>query len=219
MRPPARSTSQPQVILQVRGLHFAHPGQPPLFNAWSFDLASGVTWLQGDMGSGKTSLLRLLAGERAAEGAFTLAGTAPADDRAAYRRAIAWLDARDPAYDELTPAAFMQAQRQRFTALDEAAWQQHVQAFGLQPHLGKTLRMLSTGSRHKAALAVALASRAVLTLLDEPTAGLDAPSVRHLTQALCVAARDRDRALLLVCSQPLDLHPLAGVLELPAAKA
>jgi ABC-type multidrug transport system ATPase subunit len=210
------STLPPAAVLQVQALRFAYPGQRPLFSGLSFTLPAGITLLDGDTGSGKTTLLRLLAADlRAASGSLTLDGHALADDAAAWRRGICWFDPRDPAWDALTPAGLMAAQRKVHPGLDEAAWQRHLAGFDLAPHLAKPLYALSTGSRRKAGLAVALAAGAALTLLDEPTAGLDLASVAYLAEALAQAAQSPRRALLLAGGQGLDALQLAGVLTLP----
>lgn len=200
----------PEPVLCVQGLGFAYPGQPPLFDALSFELPPGVSVLDGDIGSGKTTLLKLLAGDLWGHGECRLGSRRQADDAAAWRQAVCFFDPRDAAFDALTPAALRDLLRQRHPTLDSAVWQRHADAFGLQPHQHKPLAALSTGSRRKAALAVALSAGAALTLLDEPGAGLDAASLRHLAQALRAAARWRGRALLLASSLPLDLPPPAS---------
>ena len=213
-------TAPPAPVLQTQALCFAYPGQPRLFTQLTFSLRAGVTLLDGDTGSGKTTLLRLLAGDlRADSGRLTLAGLELAASPAAYRRGVCAFDPRDPAWDDLTPAGLMAAQRAAHPGLDEAAWQRHLDGFGLAPHLAKPFYALSTGSRRKAGLAVALASGAALTLLDEPTAGLDAGSVDYLLQALTEAARQPSRALLLAGGQGLAGLPGAGLLTLPGATA
>lgn len=207
-------------VLQVQALCYAYPGQAPLLRSLSFDLPAGITLLEGDTGSGKTTLLRLLAADlRAGSGSLTLGGHSLADDAAAYRRGVCWFDPRDPAWDALTPAGLMAAQRNTRPGLDAAAWQRHLAGFDLAPHLAKPLYALSTGSRRKAGLAVALAAGAALTLLDEPTAGLDAASLAYLAQALAEAATAPRHALLLASCHGLDALPMAGVLTLPGAAA
>ena len=61
-------------VLTVRNLGFGHPGEPPLLHSLSFDLRPGVTLIRGDSGSGKTSLLRVLAGEWEGTGELTRHG-------------------------------------------------------------------------------------------------------------------------------------------------
>ena len=206
-------------VLQVRGQCFAYPGQAALFADWRVDLPAGLTLLDGDIG--KTTLMRLLAGELAADaGELTLAGHRLAAEPLAYRQHCCWFDPRDLAWDAMTAEAMMAAQRALHPGLDLAAWQRHLTGFDLTPHLAKPMYALSTGSRRKAGLAAALATGAALTLLDEPCAGLDPPSLAYLARALngvaraAHAAHEPARALLLAGGQALEGLALAGVIQL-----
>lgn len=173
------------LLLQVSDLQFGFDGQPPLFSGLSFALPAGVHRLDGESGSGKTTLLQLQAGTLQGRGRLALDGQPlQAAPGGAPGARVAWVDARDPAFDTLTPEALMQQLRPAWPAFDANAWQQHIDGFGLAPHGFKTLHMLSTGMRRKAALAAVLASGCPLVLLDEPTAGLDGPSTAHLVAAL-----------------------------------
>lgn len=203
-------------VLQVKHLGFAYAGEAPLFADWSADLPPGVTLLDGDMGCGKTTLLQLLAGDLLATGdtELRLRGQTFSDDPAAYRREVCWFNPRDEAFDGLTPAGLMAALRERHPALDEAAWQRHIDAFELAPHLAKPLYALSTGMRRKAGLAIALSAGCALTLLDEPTGGLDASSLDHLAESLCDEPFASRCAVLMVCSRGLEDMPLAGTIHL-----
>lgn len=198
-------------VLQARSLRVAHPGQPPLFDGFTFDLPAGLTRL--DLDVGKTTLLRLLAGELEGAGDFVLNGRAwrPADGR----HDVAWVDPRHDAWDGCTPDEVKAAVQQRHPAFDEATWQQLVDAFDLTEHLHKTMHMLSTGSRRKVALAAALSAGAALTLLDEPTAGLDTPARDALAVALQDLAAQPRRAALLAAAWGLESQlPWAAVLEM-----
>lgn len=209
------SAASTNPVLRVEGLGFAHPGQPALFDSCWFSLPSGLTLLQGDMSSGKTTLLHLLAGRLSGAGSRVLQGVSFEQNPQAYGQRVCWFDPRDPVFDGMTPQGLMLALRARHPTIDEAGWQGHVTAFGLAEHAAKPLYALSTGSRRKAALAVALASGCALTLLDEPAGGLDGPSLGHLRQALLQLSREQGRAVVLVCSHGLDDLPLAQTLTLP----
>ena len=209
------TAAAPDPVLQVQGLSFGHADQPPLFNDASFNLPPGLTLLQGDMSSGKTTLLHLLAGTLRGRGQQRLAGCSLDDDPAGYRAQVCWFDPRDPAFDALTPHGLLQALQRQHPTIDEAGWQRQVDAFGLTPHAAKPMYALSTGSRRKAALAVALSSGCALTLLDEPAGGLDGPSLAHLHRALSRLARQPRQAVLLVCSHGLEDLPLVQTLTLP----
>lgn len=201
MHPPSDTA-----MLHISGLSLRWPDGMPLFAGLSLQVGPGVTLLQGPSGSGKTTLLRLIDGdvEAEAEGRIALHGRTRGDAGAAWARDVALLDADDTRLDSLTAAGVMASLAQRHGTFDEAAWQHHLDGFALQPHLAKAMFQLSTGSRRKVALAAALATRCSLLLLDEPGAGLDGASLRHLRQALIQANGDPTRAVLVVASFGLE---------------
>ncbi|MBY0411415.1 MAG: ABC transporter ATP-binding protein, partial [Burkholderiaceae bacterium] len=93
-------------VLQIEALCFAYP-ECAVLSQWSAALPAGVSLLRGEESSGKTTLLRLLAGELVAQsgrmgfgGGALGGGPSPgvvfwADPRsvtADERTALAWLD-------------------------------------------------------------------------------------------------------------------------------
>ena len=200
----AAMDSPTSAVLRIDRLCLRWPDGATQFANLALAVGPGVTLLHGDSGSGKTTLLRIVAGDLAADGRIALRGRTREDDRAAWSRDIGVLDADDEHLDALTPDGVMAAVRERHGALDETTWRRHVEAFGLQPHLAKAMFQLSTGSRRKVVLAALLAACCPLTLLDEPGAGLDAASLRHLRRALAEAAAQRGRATLVVAGCALD---------------
>ena len=213
------SPSRP-AILQVQALNFAYAGAPALVRAWSATLRAGVTLLHGDTGSGKSTLLRLLAGVLPAKGRLTLAGVRLDEDAAAYRRQVFFCDPATDRFDQHTArdtTALLGAGDPRF---NEDRWQGAVDGFALTPHLDKPMYMLSTGSKRKVWLAAALGSGRALILLDEPTGGLDAASIKCLWSALTRCAERSDQAVVVATAERIeriDHTPLAGSIELPLA--
>jgi len=214
-------------LLQVRDLRFAYAGQPALVQDWTASVGAGVTLLFGDTGSGKTTLLRVLAGALACAGQLSIAGIRLDQDAQAYRRAVFWFDAEAGSAAEagaaaraaLTPREWVAAWCAMHPHFDAAAWQRYAEGFGLGPHVHKPMYQLSTGSRRKVALAAALASGCPLTLLDEPTGALDAPSVAYLMHALAGCARRPDQAVVLASAERPPGVLLAGEIELPLPAA
>ena len=60
-----------------------------------------------------------------------------------------------------------------------------------------------------------MASGRALVLLDEPTGGLDSPSIGCLWGELTRAAGSAERAIVIARSERLDRVPLVGSIELP----
>lgn len=185
----------PSVVLQARGLGFAYPKKLALFTNWSVDIAPGVTWVGGDESTGKTTLLRLLAGELSPHnGSLQVNGIPFKEQAQAYRNHIAWVDPRTQTFDGLTPSAYWDGLRQRHPAFADALLTDLIGGLALEPHLPKSLYMLSTGTKRKVFLAGAFASGATITLLDEPFAALDKASIALVLELLQEAAAHPNRA-------------------------
>jgi ABC-type multidrug transport system ATPase subunit len=135
-------------------------------------LPAGLVAVTGDEGTGKTSLLRSLAGDLPAQ-----PWQAPCAD-------ALWLDLALPQQDALTPRQVWSALRDRCPRWSPQLQDDLADALGLGPHLDKTLSMLSTGSRRKVALVGLLASGVTVTCLDQPFAALDAASAGVLRDFL-----------------------------------
>ena len=201
-------------MLRIEHLCLRWPDGVHQFRDLSLAFGPGVTLLDGD--SGKTTLLRTIAGELPADGRIALDGRTRDDDAAGWARDVAFLDATDERLDALTPDGVMAVVRRRHAALDEPAWRRHAEAFGLGPHLPKAMFQLSTGSRRKVGLAALLAARCPLTLLDDAAAGLDAASLRHLRAALAQANAEPARATIVVAGAGLDGLVCNSTVTLPA---
>jgi ABC-type transport system involved in cytochrome c biogenesis ATPase subunit len=207
MTSPAPDTTEPRpVILLAQQLGFAHPGAP-LFDDLCFELRSGLTWVRGGDGRGKTTLLQLLAGN--------LQPTAGRVQRLADT--LWWEQPADAAHDGVVARAWLAQRRARFPAWHDALATDLVAGFGLVEHLDKPMYMLSTGSRRKVGLVGAAASGADLTLIDSPCAALDARSCRLVMELLGEAVEDRQRAWVVADHElPQELAPgaLAALIDL-----
>lgn len=193
-------------LIEAQDLRFAYEGGPPLWRGLSFAIRPGLTLVQGDESSGKSTLLRLLAGTLQPTGGRLLRQphTLHADDPT------------DPADDEVPVQAWLATRRARHPAWDDAAAQALLDGFALGDHLGKRMAMLSTGSRRKVNLVAAAAGGATLTLLDTPFAALDAPSSRRLAQVLAEGAARRERAWVIAdyaLPAPLSAALAAGAVQ------
>lgn len=185
-------------LLHVQDLHFAYPAQSPLFAGWSADFGPGVHLLQGEDSVGKTTLLRLLAGDlRAQQGRLSLQGQALAEDPAAYQAQLFWVDPRADRPALGSVAQWWATQAARWPQWDAAALAAHAAGFGLEAHAHKPFEALSTGTHRKVLMAAALACGAALALIDEPLAGLDQASVRYLQAALAAVADHPARVFVL----------------------
>lgn len=158
-----------------------------LFADLSFTITPGLTLVRGGDGRGKTSLLRLMAGQLQPDAGMVERLTPQ----------VFLVELREPRYDATVLRAWLQAQHSLYPGWDAALEADLVQAFGLAEHLDKTFHMVSTGTRRKTGLVAAFACGAGLTLLDTPFAALDAASRELLAELLAEAALQRLRAFVL----------------------
>lgn len=201
-------------VLQAQGLFFDYP-QRALFADWSARIPPGVTLVRGGDGCGKTTLLRLLAGELPADAGQLQLGELRLDQQPdAYRQQVFWADPRSDAFDQMTALDYFKSVQLLHPGFDEPLLAELIAGLSLAPHLDKFLYMLSTGSKRKVWLAAAFASGAALTLLDEPFAALDKASVGFVMALLEDAADHPARAWMVADYQaPRDVR-LAAIIDL-----
>lgn len=191
-------------VLQVKGLRFAWD-QQVLFNDLSFDIPPGVSLVRGDDGSGKSTLLSVIGGaQHPTAGTLAIHGIRLDQQHDAYRHKVFWIDPQTEAHDALAAKGYLDSLSHHYPSFDAETMAELVDGFGLGPHLAKPMYMLSTGSRRKVWLTAAFAAGTPLTLIDQPFAALDAPSIRFLRELLQDAAEHPGRAWLLADHEAPD---------------
>jgi ABC-type transport system involved in cytochrome c biogenesis ATPase subunit len=199
--------TRPVALLSARGLRCS-AGPQRLWGPLDVQLAAGVTWVTGGEGRGKTSLLRMLAGDLAVPGSsLQLDGVGLQIEPAQYRKKAFWMDPRTSAWDQSSPLQFWDYCKRTWPEWDAAECRALASALGLEEHAAKPIYMLSTGSKRKVWITAACASGAALTCLDEPFAALDKTSIRTLSDRLQHASTDPRRAWVVA-----DYEAPAGVL-------
>ena len=173
----ARRAEEP--LLSAEGVFFSYSsGEPAVIRGLDWTLRHGeFVAILGANGSGKSTLLQLLAGlRRPQRGGVRLAGVPLHRLPAGVRTARIGYLAQNPLLhfahetlrDDLVHAA-------KFTgsARPEEEAERLARRFALEPFMERHPHDLSGGERQRAALAVAVAGRPDVLLLDEPTKGLD----------------------------------------------
>lgn len=203
--------------------------------------ASGVTALFGSSGSGKTSLLRCIAGLERAAGSLQVNGVVWQNDKQflpTHQRRMAYVSQESSLFPHLSVRANLQYGWQRTPAHErKVTLTQAVEWLGLSPLIErKDTEKLSGGERQRVAIARALLTSPRLLLLDEPLAALDSLSkqeilpyierlhreldipVIYVTHALDEVTRLSDHLVLLEQGRVIAsgaLHQVLSSLDLP----
>ena len=154
----------------------------------------------GPNGAGKTTTIRILLGLlRRDGGEVSLLGGDPWRDATTLHSRLAYVPGDVTLWPGLTGGEIIDLLGDLRGGLDQARRRELTERFSLDPT--RKARAYSRGNRQKVALIAALASRAELLLLDEPTAGLD-PLMEAIFRD-CIAAERRDGRTVLLSSHLL----------------
>jgi len=158
---------------------------PPAIQDINATLSKGtMTCLVGPDGSGKTTLIRLLAGLLTpTSGRATIAGYDTLKDAPAIHLMTGYMPQRFGLYEELTVLQNLNLYAE-LRGIDRREKEETIQKLlrftSLKPFIGRLARALSGGMKQKLGLACALIKKPTLLLLDEPTVGVDPVSRKEL---------------------------------------
>jgi ABC-2 type transport system ATP-binding protein len=175
----AAAASPAAPVVECRGVAISY-GRRRLLEPLDLQVPAGAVYaLLGRNGEGKSSLVRVLLGlQRAAAGDARLLGRDPWRERVALMSQVGYV-AEDPqAQPEMTArqlVAFCGRLRRRW---DGAGALARLRRFGVPADV--PFRRLSKGQRKQVELALALAHRPRLLVLDDPSLGLDPVARRAL---------------------------------------
>ena len=209
-------------ILQSLSIGYSHKVIAADINA---QIKGGeLTCLTGRNGTGKSTLMRTLAGFLK-----PLGGTALLDGRdvsrlsAAQRSRLISVVLTDRVdIDGMRVKDLVSVGRQPYTGFfgkmssaDEEVVDRAIADVGMTDFAGRQVNSLSDGERQKVMIAKALAQQTPVILLDEPTAFLDYPSKKEMFQMLARLCHEQGKAVL-VSTHDLDIAlPIAdSVIEM-----
>lgn len=167
--------------------------------------AGETTILTGDNGTGKTTLLRILAGlARATSGSAKIAGVDVSRNRQRAQENLSFLPQKLAFHPTMTPERLLlfyaRLRKKRVTSseLDDLLRQFH-----LYEHRTKQVRHLSGGMLQRLGIALLLLPDAPVLLLDEPAISLDPGWRRKLSEILRNEAK-RGKTVLLTTHLPQE---------------
>ena len=171
-----------------------------------------VVGLVGPNGAGKTTLLHLAVGLLdPSEGRIATLGSDPRRHREVLER-VGFVAQDTPLYPTFTVADTLTLGRRLNRNWDDVAARERLGALDIP--LGRRVANLSGGQRAQVSLALALAKRPQLLLLDEPVASLDPLARREFLQSLMDAVAESGVTVVLSSHLIADLERTCDFLVL-----
>jgi ABC-2 type transport system ATP-binding protein len=175
--------------------------------------AGSVIALVGPNGAGKTTLLQLVTGLlRPVEGTIKVFGEDAHDGSPAALARVGFVAQEHPLYRGFSVGDMLRLGRSFNLRWDQALAQRRLAEVGIGPKA--RIGNLSGGQQSQVALALALAKRAPLLVLDEPLANLDPIARRDFMRVLMGAVAEDGLTVLLSSHVIADLEPVCDWLVL-----
>ena len=161
--------------LKAQGLCKSYGANQVLFNL-DLEIQPGKIYgLIGRNGAGKTTLLGILTGQNTRDSGTVTYGEEPVWENQGVLSQICFSRELQPTLfsgpNNLKVRHYLRSAAIFYPGWDEEYAQKLLEEFGLDPK--KKISQLSKGQMSMVTILIALASRAPLTILDEPAAGLD----------------------------------------------
>lgn len=177
---------------------------------------AGVTGIFGPSASGKTSLLRCIAGlTRAGDGYVSLGDVTWQDERApvfvpTHRRGLGYVAQHADLFPHLSVRDNLRYGLRRVPLAERhLAWDDVVEWVALGRLLDRDVSRLSGGERQRVALGRTLLTSPGLLLLDEPVSALDEPSRHEVLACLAAVFRRLDVPVLYVSHSLTEVARMA----------
>ncbi len=162
----------------------------------------GIHALVGGNGAGKSTLFRVLLGlVEPDNGSAKVLGCATSGLDSTTRAKIAYVNEDHALPDWLSVEQLVAMQKSGFVHWSDAAYDSVISQFFVEPT--QLVGQLSRGERAGLALAMALAQRPQLLLLDEPTLGLDVVARQSFLESLLFASAEHE-CTIVYCSHHME---------------
>jgi ABC-2 type transport system ATP-binding protein len=179
--------------IRLEGLARSFHGTPALKGIDGQISRGRITGLVGPDGSGKTTLIRLMAGLLApSSGRLSVEGLDPVDDGDALRACVGYMPQKFGLYEDLSVQENLNLYADLRGVLGAARTARFAQLLAftdLERFTSRAAGKLSGGMKQKLGLACALLGDPKVLLLDEPSVGVDPISRRELWKIVRELAR------------------------------
>jgi ABC-2 type transport system ATP-binding protein len=192
-------------MITIQNLSFAYK-KKPVFNGLNLQFETGhVYGLLGKNGTGKSSLLRNIAGLlHPQQGRITVNGHSPYERLPVFLEDV-FLVPEEFYLPDISVSNFIKHNAPFYPRFDNNKFSNYIAVFEIPAD--STLQNMSYGQKKKVLISFALATKAKILLMDEPTNGLDILSKSQFRKILAEAL-DEDRCIIVSTHQVKDLENL-----------
>lgn len=168
--------------------------------------AGGIYGFFGRNGSGKTMLLRAIAGLIRVEGSVAVFGKQISRD-GSFPDSVGLVIEHPDMWGQMNAVENLKLLAEIKNEIGEKEIREALERVGLDPDDKRKVRTYSMGMKQKLAIAQAIMEKPELLLLDEPTNGLDDDAVEHVRRILC-EEKSRGCTILITTHQKEDVVDL-----------
>lgn len=193
-------------MIKINNLSFAYDKKNILKNVNLTETEPVIIGLWGRNGSGKTTLMKILSGmEKPGEGTLEVDGIVPYNNSDAMNH-VAFMQEDHPYSDMWDINDALRFGRDFNENWDQQLADELIDIFQLPRK--KKIRTFSKGMKTMITIAIGLASRAPLTIFDEPSNGLDAHMRKQFYDVLLDSYDEYPRMILLSSHHIEEVEPL-----------
>lgn len=188
-------------MLTISQFQKKYPGSDdPVLSIPHFQLDKGIYWIKGENGSGKTSLIKSIAGLIPFKGSVTVNGFDLNNNRMAYTKAVNYAEA-EPQYPSfLSGSELMDFYKSTNGGELPSSL---IEALGVEKFMHNKTAVYSSGMMKKLSLVLAFTGTPRLILLDEPLIALDVDAV-HVLQNTIANYYTNGVSFIITSHQPLS---------------
>ncbi|HEY1021038.1 MAG TPA: ATP-binding cassette domain-containing protein [Flavisolibacter sp.] len=192
-------------MITIQNLSFAYQ-KKPVFNGLNLQFEAGhVYGLLGKNGTGKSSLLRNIAGLlHPQNGSISVNGHKPLERLPVFLEDV-FLLPEEFYLPDIPVSNFIRHNAPFYPRFDNTKFRNYMSVFEIPAD--STLQNMSYGQKKKVLISFALATKARVLLMDEPTNGLDILSKSQFRKILAEAL-DEDQCIIVSTHQVKDLENL-----------
>lgn len=193
-------------MINIKNLSFAYNKKKVLKEVNLTETEPVIVGLWGRNGSGKTTLMKILSGmEQPDEGTVEINGVSPYNNSNAMNY-VAFMQEDHPYSDMWDVDDVLKFGSDFNENWDQALADQLIDIFQLPKN--KKIRTFSKGMKTMVTITVGLASKAPLTIFDEPSNGLDAHMRKQFYDVLLSSHEEHPRLIMLSSHHIEEVEPL-----------